>query len=190
MSKISETKVITGVVRLSYAHLFEPKSIDGEQKAKYSVSLIIPKKDKATLANIKEAVEKAKEIGKNTKFGGKIPSNLKLPLRDGDTEREDDEVYANSYFLNASSVTAPGLIYRSGEKITSEEDLYSGCYAKVSINLYPYHSNGSKGIAVGLNNIMKWKDGDPLGGRASATSDFEDEIDENYNVDEDFDEYL
>lgn len=178
-NQLQSTKVKTGVVRLSYAYLFHPKEGDNGAE-KYSVSIIIPKSDKVTIAKIKEAVEAAKEQGKTSKFGGKVPANLKTPLRDGDIDREDDEVYANSYFFNCSSHTKPGLIYRNGEKLENEEHLYSGCYAKVSVNFYPYNRDGSKGIAAGLNNIMKWEDGEPLGGRSSAESDFADDIDEDY----------
>lgn len=99
MAKNSRTKVVTGTVRLSYANVWEPKSINGGTE-KYSVSLIIPKSDKKTLAAIDAAVDAAIEEG-IAKFGGKKPNKaaIKLPLRDGDTER-DDEAYADSYFVN------------------------------------------------------------------------------------------
>ena len=35
---------------------------------------------------------------------------LKTPLRDGNLERPDDPAYANSYFINANSATAPGIV--------------------------------------------------------------------------------
>lgn len=112
MSVKNPTRVITGEVRLSYANLFEAKSIQGS-KTKYSVSLIIPKSDKATLAKIEAAIDAAIEAG-TAKFGGKRPNKaaLKLPLRDGDTER-DDEAYANSMFVNANSTTPPQVVDES-----------------------------------------------------------------------------
>ena len=91
-NKNENTKVITGKVRFSYAHVFEPASINGGDE-KYSVSILIDKNDTKTISDINKAVEAAKQAG-IAKFGGKIPQNLKLPLRDGDTEREDDENYA------------------------------------------------------------------------------------------------
>lgn len=94
------TKVITGKVRFSYANVFEPKSVNGGTP-KYSVSLIIPKSDKKTLDKINTAIETVKKEGVH-KWGGKIPANLKLPLRDGDKDRPDDEAYANSYFINVN----------------------------------------------------------------------------------------
>lgn len=176
------TKVKTGEVRLSYAHLFEPHGIDGNEP-KYSVSLIIPKTDTVTLGMINRAIEEAKKQGIG-KFGGKIPANLKLPLRDGDVERPDDEAYQNAYFVNASAKQKPGVLNELGQHATPEE-VYSGCYARVSVNFYAFNSNGNRGIACGLNNLMKTRDGDNLGGRVAAENDFAEEIasvSDSYNV--------
>lgn len=171
---VKSTKVITGKVRLSYAHVFEPKAADDGEKEKYSASLIIPKSDKATIKKMEDAIKEAAKIGKDTKFAGKIPANLKTPLRDGDEDREGDEAYANCMFVNASSFTRPGVIDLNRNVITDKEEVYSGCYAIVSVNFYAYNSNGNKGIACGLNNLMKVADGEPLGGRISAEDDFAD----------------
>ena len=156
------TKVVTGVVRLSYANVWEPKSVNGGTE-KYSVSLVIPN----------AAVDAAIEEGKG-KFGGKIPNKaaLKLPLRDGDSDRPDDEAYANSYFVNANSTTAPQIVNRQLEPILDRSEVYSGVYARVSINFYAFNSNGNKGIACGLGNIQKIRDGEPLGSRSNAVDDF------------------
>lgn len=167
------TKVKTGEVRLSYAHLFDPHGIDGNEP-KYSVSLIIPKTDTVTLNMINRAIEEAKKQGVG-KFGGKIPANLKLPLRDGDIERPDDEAYQNAYFINASAKQKPGVLNELGQHATPDE-VYSGCYARVSVNFYAFNYNGNRGITCGLNNLMKTRDGDNLGGRIAAENDFAEEI--------------
>lgn len=172
MANEANTKVITGIVRFSYLHVWEPAKIEGSEDEKYSVSLIIPKNDTETLNNIKKAIEAAKEAGKNSKFGGKIPANLKLPLRDGDIDREDDENYANCYFINANCKIQPGLVNKNGQRIIDSAELYSGCYGRASITFYAFNSNGNKGIACGLNNLMKVKDGEALGGRSMAEDDF------------------
>lgn len=172
MANEANTKVITGIVRFSYLHVWEPAKIEGSEDEKYSVSLIIPKNDTETLNNIKKAIEAAKEAGKNSKFGGKIPANLKLPLRDGDIDREDDENYANCYFINANCKIQPGLVNKNGQRIIDSTELYSGCYGRASITFYAFNSNGNKGIACGLNNLMKVKDGEALGGRSMAEDDF------------------
>jgi hypothetical protein len=183
MADNQATKVITGKVRLSYCHIFEPRPDDnGEEK--YSCSILIPKSDKETLRKIKAAVEAAIEQGKTSKWGGKVPANLKKPLRDGDEERPDDEAYAGHYFLNATSKTKPGIAKPIGkgpdgrvkfQEITDSTEVYSGCYAKVSINFYPFDAKGNKGVAAGLNNIVKVQDGEFLGGRASVQDDFANE---------------
>ena len=165
------TKVVTGIVRLSYANVWEPASINGGTP-KYSVSLIIPKSDAKTIAAIKEGA---------TKFGGKIPNKaaLKLPLRDGDVERED-EAYQGAYFVNANSTTAPQIVDRSVQPILDRNEVYSGCYARVSINFYAFNSNGNRGVACGLGNIQKVRDGEPLGGKSSAADDFTTDLDDDF----------
>lgn len=166
------TKVVTGVVRLSYANVWEPKSINGGAE-KYSVSLIIPKSDTKALTAIQKAIDAAIEEGRG-KFGGKIPnkSALKLPMRDGDIDRPDDEAYANCYFVNANSTTAPEIVDKSLNPILNRSEVYSGVYARVSVNFYAFNSNGNRGIACGLGNIQKVSDGEPLGGKTSAADDF------------------
>ena len=173
------TKVVTGVVRLSYANVWEPASIKGGTP-KYSVSLIIPKEDEKTLAAINAAIDAAIKDGVS-KFGGKIPNRaaLKLPLRDGDTER-DDEAYKGSYFINANSATAPGVVDADRQEIINRSEVYSGVYGRASINFYAFNSNGNKGIACGLNNLQKIRDGEPLGGKSRAEDDFASYDDEDF----------
>lgn len=173
------TKVITGVVRLSYANVWEPKSINGSAE-KYSVSVIIPKSDTKTINAINAAVDLAIKESAG-KFGGKIPNkaSLKLPLRDGDAER-DDEAYKDSYFVNANSKTAPQIVDKDLNPILDKTDVYSGCYARVSLTFYAFNSNGNKGIACGLGNIQKIRDGESLGGRSSAEDDFASAVDEDF----------
>jgi hypothetical protein len=163
-------KVITGKVRFSYANVWEPKSINGGDE-KYSVSLIIPKSDKKTIADIKAAIEQAKKEGAS-KFGGKVPANLKIPLRDGDIDRADDEAYKDSYFVNANSKDKPGIVDRNVKPIIAQDELYSGCYGRASITFYAFNQNGNKGIACGLQNLQKLADGEPLSSRSRAEDDF------------------
>lgn len=173
---MSETKVITGKVRFSYAHVFEPHAMEEDQKKKYSVSLIIPKKDTKTILKIENAIAAALEAGK-AKFGGKIPKNLKLPLRDGDDERGDDENYEGCMFINCNSDRKPGLVDEKTDPIMNKDDFYSGCYGRASINLYAFNVSGNKGVACGLNNLQKLEDGENLGGTgASAEADFGDDL--------------
>lgn len=172
-------KVITGPdTRWSYANVWEPKSINGGTP-KFSVSLIIPKSDTKTIAKIKAAIEAAYREGeaKLKGNGRSVPalSVLKTPLRDGDTERPDDEAYADAYFVNANSATAPGIVDADRQPILDRSEVYSGVYGRASINFYAFNSNGNKGIACGLNNLQKLRDGEPLGGKSRAEDDFADE---------------
>ena len=165
------TKVITGKVRASFVHVFEPQSVNGSEP-KYSCSFIIPKSDTETIAAIRAAIEQAKQDG-IAKFGGKIPPNLKLPLRDGDIDRPDDPNYADCFFINANSKEKPGLVDRRRIPITDPLELYSGCYVRASINFFAFNTNGNKGVAAGLGNIQKWAEGEPLNGRVRAEDEFE-----------------
>ena len=181
MSKnfVNPTKVITGVnTRWSYANVWEAKSINGGAP-KFSVSLIIPKSDTKTIEKIKAAIQAAYEEGESKlKGNGKtVPalSVLKTPLRDGDLERPDDEAYANSYFVNANSGTAPGIVDADRQPIIDHSEVYSGVYGRASINFYAFNTNGNKGIACGLNNLQKMRDGEPLGGKTRAEDDFADD---------------
>lgn len=172
MANMNKTKVITGInTRLSYFHGWEPVSINGGEP-KYSVSVLIPKTDKETVAAINKAIDAAIEDG-IAKFGGKKPNKaaIKVPLRDGDEERED-EAYKGHYFINANSKTAPQIVDKAVKPILDRDEVYSGCYGRVSLSFYAFNSNGNKGVACGLGNIQKIKDGEPLGGRATAADDF------------------
>lgn len=105
---------------------------------------------------------------------------MKTPLRDGDLERPDDAAYANAYFINANATTAPGIVDADRNPIMSRSEVYSGVYGRASITFYAFISSGNKGIACGLNNLQKIRDGEPLGGKASAESDFNTDEDEDF----------
>lgn len=172
MANVNKSKVVTGKnTRLSYFHGWDPVSINNGPE-KYSVSVLIPKDDVETVNAINKAIDAAIEEGVS-KFGGKKPNKaaIKTPLRDGDVER-DDEAYKGHYFVNANSMTAPQIVDTSVQPILDRNEVYSGCYARVSLSFYAFNSNGNKGIACGLGNIQKIKDGEPLGGRSSALDDF------------------
>lgn len=144
---------------------------EGQEK-KYSAALLIPKKDKRTIAACEAAIKEAFESGK-AKFGGKLPPKWKSPLRDGDEERPEDEVYAGHMFVNANSTNRPGLIDADKNEIMDKEEFYSGCYGRASVNFYPFNVSGNKGVACGLNGIMKLEDGERLGGGGFDASDFD-----------------
>ncbi|WP_010175509.1 DUF2815 family protein [Bacillus coahuilensis] len=160
-------------VRFSYANVHQPVSVNGSD-LKYSLSIIISKSDKKTIKKINDAIQKATQENKD-KFGGKVPSNLKTPLRDGDVDREDDDAYTDAYFINANSKIKPGIVDADLNPMIDQSEFYSGCYGRVSLTFYGFNVNGNRGIAAGLQNVMKTEDGEPLGGRSSAENDFSDE---------------
>ena len=171
MSQSVKAKVVPGKARFSFCHVFQPYSGIEGGTPKYSVSIIIPKSDKETIAKLQKAFDDTK-AGAAAVFGGTVPKMVKGGLRDGDMERENDPAYANSYFINANSAQKPGVVDADLNPIISADEFYSGCYGRASITFYPYNAQGSKGIACGLNNIQKLEDGEKLGGGTTAAVDF------------------
>lgn len=180
VAKVEGTKVITGEVRASYVNIFKARRFDENQEEKFNITAIIDKKTgKDTIKAINKAIEAAIEKGISEKWNGKKPKNLKLPLRDGEEREDEAEEYQGAMFLNATSKTKPGIIDRNKNEILDSTEVYSGCYVRLSLNFYPFNSNGNKGVAVGLNNVQMLRDGEPLGAaRQSAEADFDDDLDD------------
>jgi hypothetical protein len=164
------TKVVAGKVRFSYVNVFEPRSINGG-RTRYSISLIIGKSDLDTIGEINSAILQAEKDGLSM-FGGRIPDNLKLPLRDGDVEKPGDEAYRNSFFLNATSMKKPIVVDRDMQCITGQGEFYSGCYGRASIFFCAFSHGDSKGITCRLLNLQKISDGVPLAITSSVEDDF------------------
>ena len=183
------TKVITGEGIFSYLNCWEPKAASEDATPKYSVSFIFPKSDKITYEKMMSAMKAAYENGQATlKGNSKVApafERLKLAVRDGDEKYEEDPdknaIYKNCWFVNASSKTAPGIVDRNRVEIIERKEMYSGVIGRVAINFYAYNTNGNKGIAAGLNNLQKIRDGAPLGGASRAEDDFND----GYNPEDD-----
>ena len=159
----------TGKVRLSFPHLFEKY----DKSDKYQCVLLIDKDDKATIGVLKKAVEAAKELGKTTKWGGKIPKDLDSPIHDGDSSEYDG--YEDHYYVSAKSTRQPKVTDETGDEIFDQDDIYAGCYVRAVIKFLPYDNSG-KGVCCILERIQKVDDGEPFGG--SGGSNFEDEDDE------------
>lgn len=172
-NQVNSTKVVTGKVRFCYVNVFEPTAMNEDDTPKYNICVLIPKSDTVTIDKIKKAIEAAKEAGKAklADKNGRIPANLKLPLRDGDEERPDDPAFEDHYFINANSMRQPSVVDRSLNPIMSRDEFYSGCYGRASINFYAFNVS-SKGIAAGLNNLQKLEDGEMLAGGSTAEEDF------------------
>lgn len=169
----NSTKVVTGKVRFCYVNVFEPTALNDGDTPKYNICILIPKSDTKTLEAIRNAVEAAKTAGKSklADKNGKIPSTIKLPLRDGDEERSDDPAYEGMMFINANSTRKPTVVDKDLNPIMSQEEFYSGCFGRASINFYAFNVQ-SKGIAAGLQNLQKLEDGEMLAGGSTAEEDF------------------
>lgn len=181
-----KTKVITGKCRGSYVNVFKPRLNDLTGKTEYSMQLLIPKSDKATVQAIRNAIEGALL----SKFGGKKPGQWRNPLRDGDTETTQDgdplpESYKGHFFMNVKSTERPGIVDADRNDVLDPGAFMSGDYCRVSINAYAYDQKGNKGVSFGLQNIQVLAKGEPLGGRARAADEFGD-----WREDADNDDFL
>jgi hypothetical protein len=175
---MNSTQIVTGKVRLSYCNLFTPKAPQQGGQEVYSTTILIPKDDKATLTKIKVAVEAAMQVYFQKNPGKKLSSDLKTTIHDGDGEKPNGGDYgpecAGCYVMTVSSKNRPVLVFKDKTPILDQEDLYSGCYARVIINFYVYDTAGNKGVSAGLNGVMKVADGEPLAGGHISDSDWDD----------------
>lgn len=169
-------KVTTGLVRLSYAHIFEPAE-DPNGNMKYSASLIIPKSDTKGVQIIQDAIDRMLEDKDVINTLGGSTKNIRLPLRDGDTDRPKDAAYKDSLFFNANSNQdhRPKVFTRDRMEVVDPEEVYSGCWVQAVVNFYPYNKV-SRGIGASLMAIRKIKDGEPLTGSVVTASDFNDDL--------------
>lgn len=191
---IKENEVLTGPVRLSYANIWEPRPPMNGGKPVYSASLIISKDDDKTLRAIKAKIKAMmtnprviEKVGGSANIHSK---RLRIPLRDGDVDRPEDEAYANSYFINvkSSETNSPKIFDRHGSEIIDKAEVYSGCYVRAIIQFYGYNRSGNFGIGAGLVAIQKWKDGEALGGVSVSASDFDDGFSDGSSADESADD--
>lgn len=168
-------KVTTGLVRLSYAHLFTPTpNLNGELK--YSSAIIVPKKSN-TVGIITEKMEELLNDPETKRVLGKGRLSREL-LRDGDEEKPDDDAYTGCYFFNANANPdhKPKVLDKDRQEIVDPDEVYSGCWAQAVISLYPYNKGGNKGIGAGLLAIRKIKDGERLSGSSVSDEDFDDSL--------------
>lgn len=168
--------IVTSEVRLSFVNAFKPqKQENGDEK--YSVVLLFPdpktltgqaKTDYDTTIN---KLKMAATAAAKEKWGDKIPANLRSPFRN-QGEKEYEGYVDGALFISATSKQKPGVVDASVQPIIDSAQLYSGCYARVSVRAFAYEKQGNRGVAFGLQNIQKTRDGDPLSGRSKPEDDF------------------
>lgn len=170
-------KVLTGEVRLSYCNLTTPRASQQGGEPKFSVTLLIPKTDTATKADIDAAINAAAQEALTKTWNGARPPVLKVPIHDGDGVRQSGVPFGDEckghWVITASTKNKPQVV--GIDNINCElapSDIYSGMYGRVTIRFFGYSNSGNKGIGCGLGNVLKTRDGEPLSGQASAASDF------------------
>lgn len=182
------TKVVTGKVRFSFCHIFEARPSQNGGDPKYSVTLLIPKSDTATLGKIKQAMEEARENFCKKNGATALPPKPNHTLRDGDGLRESGEAFGpeckGCYVIPVSSKLRPIIVDAFKKDITDPAEVYSGCYGRAAIDFFGYNKNGKKGITAGLLSIQKLHDGEPFVTVGSA-DDFDDDFKDD-EADDDF----
>lgn len=176
---LQENELVTGECRLSYVNLLEPKAINNVGTPQYSVKILISKSDQATLVALGAARDVARRNGVTegkkpfATFSAARLATMNVSLKDGDLHFPDNPECAGCWVLNAKTPQdkPPGVLNEKKERVTNPTDIYSGMYGKVHLQLYPYDTAGNAGIGVSLQNVMKTKDGDSLGGGRKKPED-------------------
>ena len=174
---MNNTTITVGEARLSYVHLFEPYSSMAGQDPKYSVTVLIPKSNTAAKRQIDDAIEAAKQIGIQNKWGGQAPAVVATTIHDGDGVKQNGEAYGDEcrghwvLNCNANATHPPKIVNLARQPIIDQSEVYSGMYGWVNINFFPYFNSLKKGIGCGLNAVMKTRDGEPLGGSAPSVDE-------------------
>ena len=181
-------KAMTPRFRVSFPQLFEAKAMDENSKPKYGVTMLFPKD--VDLSKLKKAHKVALEEGVEKLWKGKKPKNMRSPFRDGDTEEDycEKDGYPGHIFVRASSLDKPGVVDADTDRISDPAEVYAGCYARATIVAYPYDVAGNRGVAFGLQNVQKLKDGEAFSGRMQAEDEFDEYVDEDIDEDDDFDD--
>ena len=171
------TKVVTGKVRFSFCHIFEPDVPQDGGEPKYSVTLLIPKSDTATLQNIKKAMEEARETFVQKNGANSLPAKYSHTLKDGDGIKDNGDEFGpeckGCYVIRVKSKQKPVIVDAFRNEITDPGEVYSGCYGRAAIKFFGYNTKGSKGVSATLLSIQKLHDGEPFGTVGSA-DDFND----------------
>lgn len=174
-------------VKLTYPHLFEPHSFDGESKKKYQTGVIIEKgseqeaKIKAEYERVaKEALE-SKKLTKATVTPLVKPAGSNYGLFtdcDLDPDKYDPKYFKNCWVMNVKSDTKPAVVDTRNQPIDKDaNEIYGGVVANVNLNVYSYFKTG-KGITAGLNGVQKVRGGEAFGGNHQTVTDMFGEPDE------------
>jgi hypothetical protein len=161
-------KVTTPVGRLSFPALFKAESMEGGEP-KFSCVLLFPKG--STDLSALQAMAKAAAA----EFWPKgMPQGARSPFRDGDQKDPMIDGYAGHIFVRFSSTQRPKVVDLNLQEIVEPSEVYAGCFCRVSASCYAYDKTGNRGVAFGLLNVQKVKDGESFGIASNVEDDFAD----------------
>lgn len=178
--------------RISYQHLLEPAAPLGSNDKVYSCAVLIDKEDTASIDAVKQAINAAAKAGVASTWGGKKPKKLNSPLRDGDEKNDEKDgqlpEFAGKMFFNCKSKRAPAVLNRKKAPIIDPEEVYSGMWAIVCVNMFPYSNAGNNGVGAALNAILKTADDEAFAGSTGGAHSFDSiqiDIDDDEEEDDD-----
>ena len=167
-------------VRLSYCHLFKPVLKPGQQEAKFSVTVLVPKSNLQAKALIDQEIAQAIETGVVSKWNNVRPPQPALCVYDGDGPRPSDgapfgEECRGCWVFTATSKAdkPPFVVDNMVQNIIDPTKVYSGMWGNVNVNFFAYLNNGKKGIGCALNGVQKIRDGEPLSNHITAQEAFQ-----------------
>lgn len=164
------TTAVVQNVRLSYVNVFKPYSNNPDLPAKYSTTILLPKSDLNSKQRLDAAIQAAAQKGLNEKWNGVMPPVVANPIHDGDGVKQDGTPFGDEckgcwvFTASANADRQPQIVDQNVQPILNQSEIYSGVYANVAINVFPYLHTGKKGVGFGLTHIQKVRDGEVLGG--------------------------
>lgn len=170
--------LVTPEFRMSYPNLTKPRMNKLSKKLEYSVAALFKKGE--DLSALKAAVLEACEE-KWGKDKTKWPQNLRTPFRDQADRAKPNEkgervlpegYVAGAIYLNLKNERKPGVVDANVQPILDENEIYGGCYARASVQVYAYDFGGNTGVNFSLQNVQKTRDGDPFSHRVRAEDEF------------------
>lgn len=173
--ELRDKSALTPEFRVSFPYVMTGQEKDQvkngvvEKVVKYSVTMLFPKDaDLTILATLVNNVIAEKFGPDKTKW-----PKIRKPFRDQGEKADKYKGYeAGAVFSTATSNQKPGLLDVTGKRIVEPSEFYAGCYAVATVRAFYYKNTGNEGIAFGLSNIMKTRDGENIGGRLSAEEEF------------------
>lgn len=175
---IKPTRVVTGEVKLTFVHVFDPFLTAQAHIPHYSLTALIPKEDKEMVERLWTAHEAAVMLGVKSRWGGRLPDGVIDAIRDGDVEGKGPE-FKGCIFIRCATRNRPAIVSTKIDpstgrlvRLTDSTELYSGCFGRVSLSFFPYSNPQGKGVLAGLNHVQKTRDGQMIVFRRGPEDDF------------------